>query len=392
MTNLLLRLFVKDHDKLENSAVRTAIGAMSGMVGIACNLLLCLGKMLVGIITGSVSITADAMNNLSDASGSIVTLIGFKLADKPADEDHPYGHARWEYLSGLAVAAMILLIGFELVKTSVSKILRPAPVAFTLVPALVLLGSIAVKLWMCLFNTKLGKMIDSTTLFATAADSRNDCVATGAVLLASIIEAVFDIRVDGFIGLAVALFILYSGCQLARDTISPLLGENASPELRKKIVEYIGSQPKVLGYHDLMVHDYGPGQRFASLHVEMDYREDSMECHERIDEMERQCLRLYNVHLVIHYDPVVTDDPVINELKAEVLQHLQEADSRLTFHDFRMVPGKRHTNLVFDVALPSDLQGKEEMIRRTVEQAMNEEGKELTYHIVITFDAAQFNG
>ena len=392
MTNLLLRLFVKDHDKLEDSAVRTAIGAMSGMVGIACNLLLCLGKMLVGIITGSVSITADAMNNLSDASGSIVTLIGFKLADKPADEDHPYGHARWEYLSGLAVAAMILLIGFELVKTSVSKILRPAPVAFTLVPALVLLGSIAVKLWMCLFNTKLGKMIDSTTLFATAADSRNDCVATGAVLLASIIEAVFDIRVDGFIGLAVALFILYSGCQLARDTISPLLGENASPELRKKIVEYIGSQPKVLGYHDLMVHDYGPGQRFASLHVEMDYREDSMECHERIDEMERQCLRLYNVHLVIHYDPVVTDDPVINELKAEVLQHLQEADSRLTFHDFRMVPGKRHTNLVFDVALPSDLQGKEEMIRRTVEQAMNEEGKELTYHIVITFDAAQFNG
>ena len=392
MTNLLLRLFVKDHDKLEDSAVRTAIGAMSGMVGIACNLLLCLGKMLVGIITGSVSITADAMNNLSDASGSIVTLIGFKLADKPADEDHPYGHARWEYLSGLAVAAMILLIGFELVKTSVSKILRPAPVAFTLVPALVLLGSIAVKLWMCLFNTKLGKMIDSTTLFATAADSRNDCVATGAVLLASIIEAVFDIRVDGFIGLAVALFILYSGCQLARDTISPLLGENASPELRKKIVEYIGSQPKVLGYHDLMVHDYGPGQRFASLHVEMDHREDSMECHERIDEMERQCLRLYNVHLVIHYDPVVTDDPVINELKAEVLQHLQEADSRLTFHDFRMVPGKRHTNLVFDVALPSDLQGKEEMIRRTVEQAMNEEGKELTYHIVITFDAAQFNG
>lgn len=392
MTNLLLRFFVKNYQQTEDSAVRTAIGALSGMVGIACNLLLCLGKMLVGIVTGSVSITADAMNNLSDASGSIVTLIGFKLADKPADEDHPYGHARWEYLSGLAVAAMILIIGFELVKTSVAKILNPEPVAFSLVPALVLLGSIGVKLWMCLFNTRLGKMIDSTTLFATAADSRNDCVATGAVLASSVIEAVFDIRVDGFFGLAVALFILYSGWQLAQDTISPLLGENGSPELRKNIVEYIATQPKVLGYHDLMVHDYGPGQRFASLHVEMDSREDPLECHERIDEMERQCLRLYNVHLVIHYDPVVTDDPVINELKAEVIRHLQEADSRLTLHDFRMVPGKRHMNLVFDVSLPSDLQGKEERIRRAVEQAMNEEGKALTYHIVITFDAAQFNG
>ena len=392
MTNLLLRLFVKNHDQIEDSAVRTAIGALSGMVGIACNLLLCLGKMLVGLITGSVSITADAMNNLSDASGSIVTLIGFKLADKPADEDHPYGHARWEYLSGLAVAAMILLIGFELVKTSVAKILAPEPVSFSLVPALVLLASIGVKLWMCLFNTRLGNMIDSTTLFATAADSRNDCVATGAVLIASVLEAVLDIRVDGFIGLAVAMFILYSGWQLARDTISPLLGENGSPELRKNIAQYIAAQPKVLGYHDLMVHDYGPGQRFASLHVEMDSREDPLECHERIDEMERQCLRLYNVHLVIHYDPVVTDDPVLNELKAEVIQHLQEADRRLTLHDFRMVPGKRHMNLVFDVALPSDLQGKEDRIRSAVEQAMNEEGQELTYHIVITFDAAQFIG
>ncbi len=391
MTKLLLGLFVKDHENLDNPAVRTAIGSLSGFVGIACNLLLCLGKLLVGIVSCSVSITADALNNLSDASGSIVTLIGFKLADKPADEDHPYGHARWEYLSGLAVAAMILLIGFELVKTSVAKILDPTPVSFSLVPALVLIGSIAVKLWMAMFNTSLGNLIHSTTLHATAADSRNDCVATGAVLIASLIESLFDLRVDGFIGLAVALFILYSGWNLARETISPLLGENASPELCRQIVSFIGSQPKVLGYHDLMVHDYGPGQRFASLHVEMDKREDVMECHERIDEMERQCLRLYNVHLVIHYDPVVTDDPVLNELKAEAAQHLKEADQRLTLHDFRMVPGKRHMNLVFDVALPCDLRGKEETIRRTVEQAMNEEGKDLTYHIVITFDAAQFN-
>ena len=391
MTKLLMRLFIKNHENTEDPAVRTAIGALSGVVGICCNLLLCLGKMLVGFFTGSVSITADGLNNLSDASGSIVTLIGFRLADKPADEDHPYGHARWEYLSGLAVAAMILLIGFELVKTSIGKILNPNPVDFSLVPALVLVASIGVKLWMYLFNNKLGNLINSTTLFATAADSRNDCIATGAVLAASLVEAVLDFRVDGFFGLGVALFILYSGCNLARDTISPLLGENASPELRKQIVDYIGSQPKVLGYHDLMVHDYGPGQRFASLHVEMDHREDVMECHERIDEMERQCQRLYNVHLVIHYDPVVVDDPVLMELKEGVTKHLKEADGRLTLHDFRMVPGKRHMNLVFDVALPNDLRGKEEQIRKTVEQAMNEEGAELTYHIVITFDVAGFN-
>ncbi len=390
MTQLLLRLFVKNQDT-NDPENRAAVGTLSGVVSILANLLLFGGKVVIGTISGSVAITADAMNNLSDASSAVVTMLGLRLAQRPADEDHPYGYARWEYLSGLAVAAMILLIGFELVKTSAAKILDPTPVSFSWLPALVLVGSIAVKLWMCLFNTKLGDMIHSTTLHATAADSRNDCVATGAVLVASVIEAVFDLRVDGFIGLAVALFILYSGAQLARDTISPLLGENASPELCHQIVGFIGSQPKVLGYHDLMVHDYGPGQRFASLHVEMDKREDVMECHERIDEMERQCLKLYNVHLVIHYDPVVTDDPLLNELKAEASQHLKEADERLTLHDFRMVPGKRHTNLVFDVALPSDLRGKEEMIRRTVEQAMNEEGKDLTYHIVITFDAAQFN-
>ena len=391
MTKLLMRLFIKNHENTEDPAVRTAIGALSGVVGICCNLLLCLGKMLVGFFTGSVSITADGLNNLTDASGSIVTLIGFRLADKPADEDHPYGHARWEYLSGLAVAAKILLIGFELGKTSIGKILNPNPVDFSFVPALVLVVSIGVKLWMYLVNNKLGNLINSTTLSATAADSRNDCIATGAVLAASLVEAVLDFRVDGFFGLGVALFILYSGCNLARDTISPLLGENASPALRKQIVDYIGSQPKVLGYHDLMVHDYGPGQRFASLHVEMDHREDVMECHERIDEMERQCLRLYNVHLVINYDPVVVDDPVLMELKEGVTKLLKEADGRLTLHDFRMVPGKRHMNLVFDVALPSDLRGKEEQIRKTVEQAMNEEGAELTYHIVITFDVATFN-
>ena len=389
MTKLLLHLFVKDADNTESPKVRAAIGTLSGLVGIVCNVLLFAFKLLVGTLTGSVSITADAMNNLSDASGSIVTFIGFRVADKPADEHHPYGHARAEYLSGLGVAALILVIGLELVKTSVEKIIHPTPVTFTTVAAVVLLASIAVKFWMNLFNRGLAKRIDSTALMATAADSRNDCITTGAVLIAAVVEKLTSIPVDGWIGLAVALFILYSGLNLAKDTISPLLGEGADPELREKIVDYIVAQPKVLGYHDLMVHDYGPGQRFASLHVEMDCREDPLECHERIDDMERECLRSHNVHLVIHYDPVVIDNPELTALKAKVLCLLQTRDPRLSLHDFRMVPGKKHMNLVFDVALPRDMKDRGEELRGWVEDTLNAEG-EMVYHVIITFDVADF--
>ena len=389
MTKLLLRLFVKDADNTESPKVRAAIGTLSGLVGIVCNVLLFAFKLLVGTLTGSVSITADAMNNLSDASGSIVTFIGFRVADKPADEHHPYGHARAEYLSGLGVAALILVIGLELVKTSVEKIIHPTPVTFTTVAAVVLLASIAVKFWMNLFNRSLAKRIDSTALMATAADSRNDCITTGAVLIAAVVEKLTNIPVDGWIGLAVALFILYSGLNLAKDTISPLLGEGADPELREKIVDYIVAQPKVLGYHDLMVHDYGPGQRFASLHVEMDCREDPLECHERIDDMERECLRSHNVHLVIHYDPVVIDNPELTALKAMVLCLLQTRAPRLSLLDFRMVPGKKHMNLVFDVALPRDMKDRGEELRSWVEDTLNAEG-EMVYHVIITFDVADF--
>ncbi len=389
MTELLLRLFVPNCRDTGDPQVRSRIGSLSGALGICCNLLLCAFKMLVGTLSSSVSITADALNNLSDASGSIVTLLGFRFAGKPADAHHPFGHARAEYLSGLAVAVLILFIGFELAKTSVEKILHPAAVTLSGLTVAVLLVSISVKLWMCLFNRKTGKLIGSTTLLATAADSRNDCVATTAVLLAAAAEQWLDIRVDGVMGLGVALFILYSGLQLAKDTVNPLLGEGADPELREKLLDYIRQQPKVLGYHDLMVHDYGPGKRFASLHVEMDHREDPMECHERIDDMERECLRSHNVHLVIHYDPVVTDDPELRRLKEEVSILLQQQDSRLTLHDFRMVQGRRHMNLMFDVPLPSDLRGKEERIRLGIEEILNEEGP-LQYHVKITFDSADF--
>ena len=385
MTKLLLSLFVPNHAQTSDPHVRNAIGTLSGIVGICCNFLLFGFKLLVGTLCGSVSITADAMNNLSDASGSIVTLLGFRLAGKPADSHHPYGHARFEYISGLTVAALILVIGFELAKSSIEKIFRPTAVEFSSFTILVLLGSIAVKLWMYRFIRHLGKAIGSSALSATAADSRNDCIATGTVLLSGLIERLFDIRSDGFFGLAVAVFILYSGASLARDTISPLLGERVDPELRHKIIDYIASQPKVLGYHDLLVHEYGPGQRFATLHVEMDHREDPLECHEQIDHMEWECLRSLGIHLVIHYDPIVTDDPVLNRLKEICSQLLQSKDPRLTLHDFRMVQGRHHMNLIFDVPLPMDLRGQEQQIRRFVEDSLNT-GSQQAYHVSITFD------
>ena len=389
MTNFLLRLFVRDHQNTKDPTVRAKIGSLSGFVGIACNLLLFAGKIIVGTLTGSMSITADAMNNLTDASSSIVTLIGFRLAQKPADEDHPYGHARFEYLSGLAVAAMIIVIGFELAKGSVEKIIHPTPVEYSVVAMLVLAASIAVKLWLSLFNSTLGKRISSTALLATAADSRNDVLATGVVLLAALVQYFTRWQIDAVLGLGVALFILWSGWNLIRETISPLLGEAASPELRELIVDYISEQPHVLGFHDLMVHDYGPGQRFASLHVEMDMRDDPLYCHELIDDMERECLRSHNIHLVIHYDPVVTDDPELNEMRERVTRFFMEKDERLTIHDFRMVRGTGHTNLIFDVAMPANLRGQEKALKKELEAQLRTD--DIIYYTVITFDLAQFN-
>lgn len=390
ITNFFLRLLIKNSPDSGEGQVRSAIGKLSGLVGIVCNLLLAVSKFVVGILAGSVSITADALNNLSDAISSIVTLIGFKMAEKPADTDHPYGHARFEYLSGLAVAVMIIIIGFELAKSSVGKIMNPSSVEFSFVTACVLIGSILVKLWLFLFNRKMGKKIHSTTLIATAEDSRNDVITTSAVLVAGVVEYFTTWQVDGFMGLAVALFILYSGANLAKETISPLLGEAANPELQELIIDYISSCPKVLGCHDLMVHDYGPGQRFASIHVEMDKDESPLVCHELIDDMERESLKKYGVHLVIHYDPVVTNNPELERLYHLVTAILKVKDERLSIHDFRMVPGKEHTNLIFDVALPEELRGQEDTIKSALEKALNDLGEGI-YNTVITFDLTAFN-
>ena len=365
--------------------IRARIGKLSGAVGIICNCLLAAGKLIVGHMTSSMSITADGLNNLSDGASSIVTLLGFKLAEKPADRKHPYGHARIEYIAGLTVAVMILFIGLELGKSSVQKFINPAPIEFSFTAVWVLCASILVKLFMMLFNLKMGRKINSNTLLATAADSRNDVMTTSAVLAASIVEHFYDVRIDGVMGIAVSLFILYSGIKLAGETMSPLLGEGANPELQKQITDYINGCPMVLGCHDLMVHDYGPGRRYASIHVEIDKNEDPMACHARIDRMERECLKNYGTHLVIHYDPVVTDDPEVNSTKRLVNTIIKVRDSRLTIHDFRMKDDGESVKMSFDMILPEDLRGQEQSIKETVEKALNSLDSK-KYYADITFD------
>lgn len=365
--------------------IRARIGKLSGAVGIICNCLLAAGKLIVGHMTSSMSITADGLNNLSDGASSIVTLLGFKLAEKPADRKHPYGHARIEYIAGLTVAVMILFIGLELGKSSVEKFIDPEPIEFSFTAVWVLCASILVKLFMMLFNLKMGRRINSNALLATAADSRNDVMTTSAVLAASIVEHFYDVRIDGVMGIAVSLFILYSGIKLAGETMSPLLGEGANPELQKQITDYINGCPMVLGCHDLMVHDYGPGRRYASIHVEIDKNEDPMACHARIDRMERECLKNYGTHLVIHYDPVVTDDPEVNSTKKLVNTIIKVRDGRLTIHDFRMVDDGESVKMSFDMILPEDLRGQEQSIKETVEKALNSLDSK-KYYADITFD------
>ncbi len=365
--------------------IRARIGKLSGAVGIICNCLLAAGKLIVGHMTSSMSITADGLNNLSDGASSIVTLLGFKLAEKPADRKHPYGHARIEYIAGLTVAVMILFIGLELGKSSVEKFINPEPIEFSFTAVWVLCASILVKLFMMLFNLKMGRRINSNALLATAADSRNDVMTTSAVLAASIVEHFYDVRIDGVMGIAVSLFILYSGIKLAGETMSPLLGEGANPELQKQITDYINGCPMVLGCHDLMVHDYGPGRRYASIHVEIDKNEDPMACHARIDRMERECLKNYGTHLVIHYDPVVTDDPEVNSTKRLVNTIIKVRDGRLTIHDFRMKDDGESVKMSFDMILPEDLRGQEQSIKETVEKALNSLDSK-KYYADITFD------
>ena len=389
MIGFLASRFIKDYQNTSDAAVRRAYGVLCGAVGIVINLLLFALKLFAGTLAGSVAVTADAFNNLSDAGASIVTLLGFRLAARPADEKHPYGHARMEYLSGLAVAVMILVIGVELVKSSVQKILHPEAVEFSILTAAVLTGSILLKLWMALFDRKLGRKISSAALIAAAADSRSDVIATGAVLLACVVGRLTGLMIDGWAGLLVALFILWSGVGVVKDTVDPLLGAKPDEALVRAIAYLMTSHVNILGFHDLMVHDYGPGRRFASVHAEIDHRIDPLAAHEILDEIERQAKRELHVDLVIHYDPIVTDDPEAAAVRTRVLQIMHELDPRLSLHDFRMVSGSHHVNVIFDMVIPPEDAQTAEQLRRQIE-AQLQDGKK-TYHLIVTFDTAAFN-
>lgn len=372
MTEWLVRHFVRMSEQTDDPAVRMRYGQFAGIVGIICNVMLCLGKGAIGLVSGSVSIVADAVNNLSDAASNIVSLLGFKLASRPADPEHPYGHGRYEYLAGLVVAALVLAIGINLAWSSVQKIITPSPTEFSGALVAVLVLSIAVKLWMAAFNRSIGRRINSDTLEATAVDSRNDVISTAAVLACACISRATGVDLDGWAGLAVGAFICWSGVGLLRDTVSPLLGQAPSPELVEHIHDKILSYPGVLGTHDLMVHDYGPGRQFASAHVEMAAEADPLESHDLIDNIEQDFKMEDGLIVTLHYDPIVTDDPEVRDMRHWISHAVEEIDPRITVHDLRCVPGPTHTNVIFDCVRPAGSALSADELRERVARLVQE--------------------
>ena len=384
MTKFLLKLFVKNYENADDPKVHLAIGRFAGITGIIANAFLSLVKIVAGFISGSVAIVADGMNNLSDTMSSVITLLGFRMANKPADKDHPYGHARYEYLSGLFIAIFVIVVGFELAKSSVEKILNPSPVHFSDLTLAILVVSILLKLWMTFFYKGLGEKIKSQTLKAASVDSRNDVVATLAVLVGAILERGYGITADGYIGVLVAVFILVSGIKAVTETISPLLGKRAEEELVDAITSLVLSHEKVLGVHDILVHDYGPGQCFASLHAELSAEENPILCHDIIDDIECDCQEELNVRLVIHYDPVEVNNEERNEMERVTGDIIRNISTDLSFHDFRIVRSSKQTKLVFDLAVPYS----EKMTNREIQERIDTElkNREKDYVTFIRFD------
>ena len=365
---------------------RMRVGSLAGVVCIVLNIVLCIAKAAIGLASGSVSIVADALNNLSDASSNIVSVLGFKLASKPADPEHPYGHGRYEYLSGLVVAVLVLLIGIELVKSSVEKLLSPGPVDFSIALVVVLLLSIAVKLWMARFNRALGERIDSETLIATAQDSKNDVIATAAVLVSAIVAQMTGIELDGVAGLAVGLYIGWSGIQLIKDTVDPLLGSAPDPHLVEHIRSKIMGYPGVLGTHDLMVHDYGPGRQFASAHVEMAAEADPITSHDTLDNIEQAFKVEDGMIVTLHYDPIVTKDPAVVDMRNRIDALAKQIDPRVSIHDLRTVPGPTHTNVIFDCLRPEECALSARELKARLAAAVQEEYPKAVAKITVDED------
>lgn len=383
MIEFLIRRFVPDWQQVQRTDVRERYGTLAAAVGILSNIFLCIIKGLIGLFSDSIAVTADAVNNLSDAGSSVITLLAFKIAGKPADEEHPYGHARMEYISGMAVSFIIILLGLELMGSSFEKILHPEEVGVSALTYLVLIVSIAVKLWQGMFNRNLGKRISSEALQATAADSLNDVFSTGAVLLSTLVYQFTAIPIDGWVGMLVAIFITVSGVKLIMETGSPLLGQAPDPQMVRELEEKITAYDGVIGIHDLQVHNYGPGRVFATVHAEVPANRDILVSHDIIDNIEREVGHEMNLNLVIHMDPVVTDDERLNQLHAQVQQIVAGIDSNLSMHDFRAVFGPTHTNLVFDVVVPPGFSLSDSELSRRIEQQVQTLG---SYFCVITVD------
>ena len=385
MTNLLIRLFIKDRDKVADNTVREKYGTLAGVVGILCNLVLFGIKLTAGLLSSSISIIADALNNLSDMGSSVVTLFGFKLASKPADPDHPYGHGRFEYIAAFVVSGLIVVMGIELLRGSIEKIITPTNVEFGYVSIAILGISILFKLWMFFFNRKLGKKINSAALKATARDCINDALTTSAILISVIIMKFTELNIDAYVGLAMALYVLWSGIKTAKETLNPLLGEPIDEETAKALEQEIMSFEGFLGTHDLLAHNYGPGHCFASVHVEVPANTDIVKCHEQIDLCEKQVFEKTGVLLTIHMDPVETDNEILNSAKNTIAEKIRSIHPDLTIHDFRMTPkSDERTNLIFDVVLPVGLEKEKSKIKEQIEMIAID--IDPTYRCVITFD------
>ena len=384
MINLLSRWLIPDRDNVASPAVRRAYGTLCGAVGIALNILLFIGKFFAGRLSGSIAVTADAFNNLSDAGSSAVTLLGFRLAGKKPDTDHPFGHGRIEYISGLIVAGLILLMGVELAKSSLDKILHPEDVTFSALALAILAVSVCVKLYMWLYNRNVGRKIKSAAMEATAMDSLSDTASTFAVLLAMLVGKWTGLAVDGYVGLLVALFILFSAYKAAKETLSPLLGQAPDPELVQEIRETVMAHQLVQGVHDLVVHDYGPGRLMITLHAEVPAHGDIMEMHDVIDNIEKELMEKLRCHAVIHMDPIDTDDAAVAALRAQVAELVKQVDPALTIHDFRVVRGTTHDNLIFDAVLPFSSSKTPAQTAQEIRTLVR--GMEGSYYAVVTVE------
>ena len=364
MISLLVKLFYGEMNMSDEKAVRRAYGTTCSGAGIGFNVLLFAGKLIAGMLSGSVAIVSDAFNNLSDAGSSIISLVGFKLSNKKSDPQHPFGHGRLEYISGLCVSFLIILMGVELGKASIEKIIEPAQVKFSLLTAAILAASILVKLYMALYNSRIGKRLNAVTMKAMAKDSLSDAVATGVVLMSMIVAKLADIAIDGYCGVVVAAFILFTGITAARDTISPLLGQKPDSEFIEEVMRIVNAHKEIIGTHDLVVHDYGPGRLMITLHAEVDADMDILVAHDAVDNIENELREKLGCSAVVHMDPIVTDDVEVNATREEIKRVVSNIDSRMTIHDFRMVPGPTHTNVIFDVAVPFDTDMDDDELRK----------------------------